>query len=123
MAASSRLASVGKHHADLYPLNILVSDRAHVIDWAWACRGAAWVDPAFLVIRLIAAGHSPASAEDWMNQVPSWLEASELARTAFAVAVSGMWEYRGRRNPARSVGPTTASARTWARYRIANSAG
>lgn len=47
-------------HTDWNPLNVLItSGRGLLIDWAWPTRGAGWIDPACLIIRLIAAGHPP----------------------------------------------------------------
>lgn len=37
--------------------------KAVAVDWGRACKGAAWVDAAMLLPRLIQAGHSPADAE------------------------------------------------------------
>jgi hypothetical protein len=78
-------------HTDLHSLNILVSeDRARVIDWAWSRLGSAAVDVAFLVARLVAAGHSPAEAEAWAETIPLWQDTPTEARTALAVQVSGV---------------------------------
>lgn len=56
----SLLAGDALLHTDIAPHNVLVNDRAHLIDWAWPTLGPAWVDPAVWVIRLIDAGHTPA---------------------------------------------------------------
>jgi Ser/Thr protein kinase RdoA (MazF antagonist) len=105
-------------HTDLHALNILVSGRARVIDWAWSRRCAGWVDPAFLVLRLIEMGHPPAEAELWAEAVPAWRSTSEEARTAFSVAVWGIWEYLQRAAPAPHRAELSAVAQTWATYRI-----
>jgi hypothetical protein len=106
-------------HTDLHPLNILVAgETVRIVDWAWSRRAAAWIDPAFLVIRLIAAGHTPNDAEHWAEQVPSWHTATEDARTAFAVAVWGIWEHLRQRHPLPHRTGLTAAARTWADYRM-----
>ena len=83
-------------HTDLHADQFIISEEGdvHVIDWGWPARGAAWVDPAFMVIRLIGAGHSPADAETWARQNTRWDEASEEAVTAFAVYVAGLWNYK-----------------------------
>src|SRR6202035_4776557 len=60
-------------HADWNPLTVLItSGRGYLIDWAWPTRGAGWIDPACLIIRLIAAGHTPQSAEDTVRAFPAW---------------------------------------------------
>lgn len=99
-------------HSDLNPLNILISDRAQVVDWAWWRTGAAWVDPAFLVVRLIAAGHEPAHAEAWADQFDGFRDARSEALTAFAASLLRMWERK-------FVGTdATNAARQWAQYRL-----
>ncbi|MEU0878879.1 hypothetical protein ABZ345_09795 [Lentzea sp. NPDC005914] len=100
-------------HSDLNPLNILVADRARVVDWAWWRTGAAWIDPAFVVVRLIAAGHEPAQAEKWATQFGGYREAPAEAITAFAASLVCLWERR--------FGGTevTKAARRWAEHRMA----
>lgn len=99
-------------HSDLNPGNLLVSDRARVVDWAWWRTGAAWVDPAFLVIRLIAAGHDPGSAEGWVRRFAGFAAAPPDALTAFSASVLRLWERRFAHTPA------TGAARAWARHRL-----
>lgn len=104
-------------HTDLHRLNILIGDAAHAIDWAWSRRAAAWVDAGFLVIRLIDAGHSLEQAERWAEAIPPWATATEEARTAFAVAILGIWEHLALTN-SRAALPSLPSARIWARARL-----
>jgi hypothetical protein len=80
-------------HTDFNNLNVLVADgRAVFVDWAWATRGAAWIDPALWVIWLIAVGgHTPAQAESWATRVKAWHTASDAAVDAFAVANVKLW--------------------------------
>lgn len=108
-------------HTDLQPGNLLIDDgEVTVIDWAWASRGAEWVDPAFMVIRLMAAGHSPESAESWASQIPAWREAPAAAVTAFAATVLGLWGHKTRSAAARPhSAELTAVARAWVHHRLA----
>jgi serine/threonine protein kinase len=99
-------------HSDLNPGNVLVSDRAQVIDWAWWQTGTAWFDPAYLVIRLIATGHDPESAEKWARQFDGFAAAPPEAITAFAASALRVWERRFPDTPA------TSAARSWAQYRL-----
>jgi hypothetical protein len=99
-------------HSDLNPLNLLVSDRARVIDWAWWRTGAAWIDPAYLVIRLIAEGHDPDAAEKWAHQFDGYAEAPPDALTAYCASLVRLW---GRRFPNT---PTTNAARRWVQHRL-----
>lgn len=102
----------GLVHSDLNPTNFLVSDRAQVVDWAWWQTGASWFDPAYLVIRLIAEGHSPESAEALACQFDGFAQASSEAITAFAASAVCMWERRF------SHTAPTKAARRWVRYRM-----
>ncbi|GAA3891055.1 hypothetical protein GCM10022243_64940 [Saccharothrix violaceirubra] len=110
--APDHMTGDGLVHSDLHPLNFLVSDRTRVIDWAWWRTGAAWIDPAFLVIRLIAAGHEPEAAEKWAGRFDGFAAAPPDALTAFAASVLRLWE---RRFPTTD---TTDAARRWARHRV-----
>ncbi|HEU5473212.1 MAG TPA: hypothetical protein VFV67_21420 [Actinophytocola sp.] len=105
-------------HTDMSPLNFLIGDRVWLVDWAWACRGPAWIDVAFLVPRLIHAGHGCADAESWAATVPSWVNTSNEALLAFAVAVSGIWAYKRRTDPAPHRDELTDAARRWLRHRF-----
>ncbi|WP_245959947.1 phosphotransferase [Prauserella flavalba] len=108
-------------HTDLHPLNILVDGgRARIVDWAWSRTGAAAVDVAFLVARLVAAGHTPVTAELWARGLPAWRETPATTRTAFAVAIWGMWEFLERDSPLPHRAELTAAARRWARHRLAD---
>lgn len=106
-------------HTDLHPLNILIDHTAHVIDWAWSRRATAWVDTAFLVIRLIDAGHSPRDAEDWASTVPGWQDTPAVALSLFAIEVLGIWEHLQHHRPLSHRGRLTDAARIWARHRSA----
>ncbi|RSM87615.1 hypothetical protein DMH04_11045 [Kibdelosporangium aridum] len=105
-------------HTDLQSLNILMDPTARVVDWAWARLGAPWIDTGFLVLRLIEAGHTPHDAERWADTVGIWSTGSEIARTAFAVVVLGVWEYLQRDHPLPHRERLTDIARQWARYRL-----
>jgi hypothetical protein len=87
-------------HTDLAPHNMLISDRAHVIDWAWPTRGAAWIDPAVLILRLMEAGHSAAGADAWARaSFASWASAPPAAVTVFADASAAAWDEIARNDP------------------------
>jgi hypothetical protein len=78
-------------HTDWSPGNVLVSDRAYLVDWAWPTVGAAWIDPACWVVWLIASGHSPHSAEFWATRIHSWRDAPAIALDEFARVQTLMW--------------------------------
>lgn len=78
-------------HADINPGNLLIGEeRSWVVDWSWPTRGAAFIDPAMLVVQLVAAGHTPESAEEWAAGCKAWTNADPRAIDAFAVAYARM---------------------------------
>jgi hypothetical protein len=106
-------------HTDLQALNLLSNDgKVRIVDWAWSRNANAAVDPAFLVTRLIEAGHDPAAAETWAGQLPLWQQTHAETKTAFAVAIWGIWEYLERHQPLAHRPALTAAARSWARFRL-----
>lgn len=78
-------------HTEWTPGNVLVGDRAYLVDWAWPTRGAAWIDPACWAVWLIASGHTPRSAESWAAQIPSWQDAPASSLDEFARVQARMW--------------------------------
>ncbi|GLZ09670.1 hypothetical protein Acsp03_71360 [Actinomadura sp. NBRC 104412] len=102
-------------HTDYNPLNVLMVDgRAMLIDWAWPTRGAGWIDPACLVLRLMANGHSAASAEHVVTDVPAWRTAPEEGLAVFAQACVRMWEEIADANPVEWTKGMAKAAREWA---------
>lgn len=109
-------------HTDYNPTNILVTSRneIRVIDWAWPTKGAAWIDPACLVPRLIAGGHSPASAEAVARECPSWSNADPAAIDVFAHALTTMWTAIAQAQPEEAWKQSMArAARAWRDHRSA----
>lgn len=108
-------------HFDLNPGNVLVHNgAARAIDWAWSARGPAWVDPAYLVVRLLHAGHTAEDAERWAHDIPAFAQAPNHLITAFAVRLAGAWESLARSPKARDHARQLAdTAREWAEYRLA----
>ena len=105
-------------HTDFNSSNLLVTeDRAYLLDWAWSCKGAAWIDPAFLVVRLIANGHAPDQAETWASQFRSWLEASPEAVNTFVTLNARLWDQAMKREARESWAAITAASKRWADYR------
>lgn len=106
-------------HTDLHPYNILVSTNGvRVVDWAWARTGAAAVDVAFLVARLVAAGHTPAAAERWADNLDAWRATTPATRTALAVAIWGIWTYKNLEQPRPLWQRLLPAASTWAQHHL-----
>ncbi|HEX3788604.1 MAG TPA: phosphotransferase [Pseudonocardiaceae bacterium] len=121
-AARDVLAGDTILHTDYNPANILVTGdgKARIIDWAWPTKGAAWIDPACLIPRLITCGHSPASAEDVARQCPAWDDADPAAIDLFAYALTTLWGEIGRDQPNEPWKQAlAASARQWHEHRSA----
>lgn len=78
-------------HTDFAPDNVLIDQRAHLIDWAWPTRGAAWIDPAVLILRLVDAGHTVDEADAFARTFPSWQAADLAAKAAFGTANGALW--------------------------------
>lgn len=115
----------GEHllHTDMAPHNIIVTEVdpdgpvAHLIDWAWPTRGAAWVDPAVWVLRLLVAGHTPPDADKWAARLPAWRAAPRAALLVFAHANLALWTELAEQDPDRNWKADLAGhARAWATY-------
>ncbi|GHE58331.1 hypothetical protein GCM10018785_29420 [Streptomyces longispororuber] len=106
-------------HTDLNNENVIVTDsRAYLVDWAWASRGAAWLDAAYWVVWLIAAGgHDPRGAELWAGSIPVWRTAPSPGVDAFSRATAHLWEEIAGSDPDPWTARNLAAARTWAAYR------
>ncbi|MFI6409765.1 aminoglycoside phosphotransferase [Streptomyces sp. NPDC050548] len=105
-------------HTDLNDHNVIVDDSAYLVDWAWATRGAAWLDAAFWVVWLMAAGrHEPESAEQWAHKIHAWHVAPTDGITAFARATANVWEEIAGDDPDEWTARMLGAARRWATFR------
>jgi aminoglycoside phosphotransferase (APT) family kinase protein len=85
-------------HTDLRADNLLLtSDRVMVVDWAHACRGAAFVDPVLLAVSVAASGGSPPSHV--LARSRAARAASRDAITAIVCAAAGYYTERALRPP------------------------
>lgn len=85
-------------YVDINPANFIIGQQgAWVVDWADCSRGAAFIDPAILVLQLVSSGHSPESAESWAARCLAWADASTNAIDAFVAATTRMYQERARR--------------------------
>ncbi|MEU3574187.1 aminoglycoside phosphotransferase [Kitasatospora sp. NPDC036755] len=115
----ARFAGDALVHTDLNNENVLIpQDRAFLVDWAWATRGAPWIDPALWVIWLIAAGdHSPAAAEAWAAGVPAWETGDPRVMDVFAQAQARMWADIAGADPDPWTAGLNQAAQRWASFR------
>ncbi|MEV8508765.1 hypothetical protein AB0368_28595 [Actinoplanes sp. NPDC051475] len=107
-------------HTDVTPRNFLIGPAGVVVvDWSTPCRGAAWIDTALMVVRLVRAGHPPADAQTWAEQIPAWTSARAGALDAFAGAVAELMRDRQKKSGAPHLASLAAAADCWLRYRAA----
>lgn len=107
-------------HTDWMPDNVLISEgEAWLIDWAWATLGAAWIDPACWLLRLMAHGHTVREAEAWARRLPAYAAADPGHVDAFARANVAMWDEIADSHERKINWTATMAhtARTWAAYR------
>ncbi|WP_327295290.1 aminoglycoside phosphotransferase [Streptomyces sp. NBC_01197] len=105
-------------HTDWNNHNILIAGhRAHLVDWGWATRGAAWLGPAYWIIWLIAAGHTPTDAEESVTSLPAWSLAPPQAVDAFAHASANLWEEIADAAPDDWATNLLDAARLWQQHR------
>ncbi|MER5646041.1 aminoglycoside phosphotransferase family protein [Streptosporangium sp. NPDC002524] len=108
-------------HYDLHSGNFRIDDgRAHVIDWAFAVRGAAWIDAVMLGPRFIEAGHTPEQTETLLARVLAWRSAPADDVTALAALWTLFRLHKARFGPAegRDFRARAAKAgRAWVRHR------
>ncbi|MFY9809388.1 MAG: hypothetical protein WCC65_05460 [Pseudonocardiaceae bacterium] len=105
-------------HTDFNPLNILINGTARIIDWAWPTCGAAWIDPACFILRLMAAGHTAREAEAWARQASSLDPMPETDIDAFAAASVKVWVEIAQADPQPWKKRLAEVAEQWQRYRF-----
>lgn len=118
MEDTSTLRGDALLHTDFNHLNVLINGTARVIDWAWPTRGAAWIEPACFILRLMAAGHAPEDAETWAQQTPSWGTTPKKEIDAFAAASSRVWREIAQADPQPWKKDLAEMADQWMRYRL-----
>ncbi|MDX6346956.1 MAG: hypothetical protein QOF84_1746 [Streptomyces sp.] len=98
--------------------NLLITDRAHRVDWGWATRGAAWLDAGYWAVWLIAAGgHLPGEAEAWEERIPAWRSEPADGVEVFAEANARIWEEIAEADPDPWTDRMVAAAQRWRDFR------
>lgn len=72
-----------------------------------------------MVVRLVRAGHPPADAQTWAEQMPAWTSARAGALDAFAGAVAELMRDRQKKSGVPHLASLAAAADSWLRYRAA----
>lgn len=83
-------------HADIRPDNMLrrtTDGTVFVVDWAWPCQGAAWVDLVGLMPSAAERGLDP---DTILAKHPISARVDPAAITAFIVALAGYWTHSAR---------------------------
>ena len=106
-------------HTDINPDNLLIGERdTWAVDWSWPTRGAAFTDPACLVVQLVASGHTAESAETWGADCRAWADADPRAIDAFAAATYRMYCHVAKRRPEEPwLKEMATAAEAWAAHR------
>ena len=105
-------------HTDFNPLNVLMGNgAAWIIDWAWPTRGAAFIDPACFLLRLMLDGHTASQAEAWAQQCAPWATAPDRAVSAFATACARLYAQIAAEDPRPWKLRLAIAAQDWAEYR------
>ncbi|GGZ45087.1 hypothetical protein GCM10010387_44450 [Streptomyces inusitatus] len=108
-------------HGDVAPGNFLVgTGHSWAVDWAWPTRGAGFIDPSLLILQLIAAGHTPASAENLVSPCPGWSRSDPRGIDAFARANLRMFRHWAQRYPEQTwLRAMETAAKVWVDHRSA----
>lgn len=110
-------------HTDLHSDQFILDPdgSVHVIDWGYPGTGAPWVDAAFLILRLIEAGHTTADAEAWAGaNIACFSHADDECLTSFAVYIAGLWGYWAVTGDISGSHGRAQVARKYATWRLAN---
>ncbi|MFF7954001.1 hypothetical protein [Streptomyces griseorubiginosus] len=86
-------------HTDIGPHTTLSGFRGHIVDWVRPARGAAFIDPYIMALRMVEAGHWPHVTLSWIRRLPSWREAPRQARLVFADVMVRYWEHDAEKDP------------------------
>jgi len=97
-AALAHTAGETLIHLDLRADNLLQGPNGGliVVDWAWAVRGAPWVDPALLAIEFISSGDASVDPDAWIGRIATAHGISTSVIVDLLVGVLGFFENVGR---------------------------
>jgi len=113
-----RFAGDALLHTDWQSTNAIVTaEGVRLVDWAWATRGAPWIDPGCWVVWLVLAGHRPADAERWAAQVPAYGAAAPTDLDLLATALAREWQRAADENPSRPTSRLRDAAASWDAHR------
>lgn len=114
----SPLAGDALLHTGLAPAHLLIAPggRAYVVSWGAAARGAPWIEIGQVIPWLLAAGHHPASAEQWAeSNFPCWRDADPAAVDLYVALEVEYWSRR--KQPSAWARARLKLLQQWADYR------
>ncbi|MFJ3779817.1 aminoglycoside phosphotransferase [Streptomyces sp. NPDC090075] len=107
-------------HTEWNPHNVIMADGgALFVDWGWASRGAAWIDPALWLLWLIAHGHTPVQAESEAAAHPAWELAPPAGLDALAHVQRRLWDSIAAESEDDWAKPMQRAAHAWDEHRNA----
>jgi hypothetical protein len=113
-----RFAGDALLHTDWQSTNAIVTEHGvRLVDWAWATRGAAWIDPSCWIVWLVSAGHPPADAETLASQVPAYAAADPRDVDLFATALARDRQRAADDSPSRLTARLRDAAAAWDAHR------
>lgn len=102
-------------HLDIRADNVLLTDRnrAVLVDWAWASRGARWLDVVILLLNVAQYGpHSVAELDEIVATHPLSRGVDPWLITLVVLGITGLLESRSRAEPP----PGLPTIRAWQRH-------
>jgi hypothetical protein len=101
-------------HCDVRADNLLVRPGGDVVlvDWAWCSRGAAWLDPAELLMSLVVQGSVDPDADAALLAGPLFADAPREHVESGLLTFLGMFEWRCREEAP----PGLPTLRAWQRH-------
>ncbi|MFT4226951.1 phosphotransferase family protein [Micropruina sp.] len=97
--ALTELAGDTLVHLDLRADNLMLrtDGRLIVVDWAWAVRGPAWLDPALLAIEFISSAEPDVDTDAWIARIADDYGISADLIVQVLVGILSFFEHSGRR--------------------------
>ena len=112
------LAGTALLHTDFNPLNVLMTaDGTWIIDWAWPTRGAAFIEPACFLLRLMLGATPRRRPRRGQRNAPPGERRRTRRSTSLAIACARLYDEIAREDPQPWKKRFAAVAQDWAEYR------
>jgi hypothetical protein len=91
-------------------------ERAWLVDWGWAVRGPAWIDPMLWGLRLVIdGGQTMAQSAAWVRRLKGFATADDAALRVFSRAEARSWQYEFEQGAVRT--DDLKAVQSWASFR------